>query len=166
MAFREETATTVTLRAGSNNRGFSLLELILVLMVMALSTSIVLPNIEKKLEERTIRVSALGLAAVARHIRGRALDQGVPQRLVINVSQNSYRGEGESEVSLPPDVKFANVVGGETVNPGVRQFVFFPNGSSYGGAIALQGVQRAASYSLRFEPLTGKIEVARDDEAP
>jgi general secretion pathway protein H len=153
----------VTLRAGSNSHGFSLLELILVLMVMALSSFIVLPNIEKKLEERAIRVSALGLAAVARHIRSRALDQGVPQRLVVNVSQNSYRADGESEVFLPPDVKFADVTGGETVDQGARQFVFFPNGSSYGGAIALRGVQRSVSYSLRFEPLTGRIEVARDE---
>jgi Tfp pilus assembly protein FimT len=130
---------------------------------MALSSYIVLPNIEKKLQERAVRVSALGLAAVARHTRSRALDQGIPQRLVVNVAQNSYRGEGENEVVLPPDVKFADVIGGETVDPGARQFVFFPNGSSHGGAIALRGTQRSTSYSLRLEPLTGRIEVARDE---
>jgi len=133
-------------------------------MVMALSSFIVLPNIEKKLQERAIRVSALGLAAVARHTRSRALDQGFPQRLIVNLSQNSYRSEGEKEVFLPPDVKFGDVIGGEPIDPGAREFVFFPNGSSYGGAIALSGTQRAISYSLRFEPLTGRIEVAREDK--
>ena len=165
MESREETAITVTLRAGSNSHGFSLLELILVLMVLALSSFIVLPNVEKKLEERAIRVSALGLAAVARHLRSRALDEGVPQRLVIDISQNSYRGERESEVHLPPDVRFADVIGGEPVDQGIRQFIFFPNGSSYGGAIALRGGQHSASYSLHFEPLTGRIEVARDEKS-
>lgn len=164
MAFREETAITVTSRAGSSSQGFSLLELVLVLMVLGLSSYIVLPNIEKKLEERAIRVSALGLAALARHLRSRALDEGVPQRLVVNITQNSYQGERESEVHLPPDVKFADVTGGEMVDQGMRQFVFFPNGSSYGGAIALRGAQRSASYSLYFEPLTGRIEVARDEK--
>lgn len=163
MARPGETAITVISRAGSSDRGFSLLELILVLMVLALSSSIVLPNIEKRLEERAIRVSALGLAAVARHVRSRALNQGIPQRLVVNVSQNSYRGEGESEVFLPPAVRFAELSGGEMVDQGIRQFVFFPNGSSYSGAIALRGVQRPISYWLHFEALTGRIEVARDE---
>ena len=165
MAFREETAITVTSRVGSNSQGFSLLELVLVLMVLALSSSIVLPNIEKKLEERTTRVSALALAAAARHLRSRALDEGVPQRLVVNVSQNSYRGEREGEVYLPADVKFADVTGGEVVDQGLRQFTFFPNGSSYGGAIALRGGQHSPSYSLHFEPLTGRIEVRRDEKS-
>ena len=165
MVFREETAITVTSRAGSNSYGFSLLELVLVLMVLALSSSIVLPNIEKKLEQRAVRVSALGLAAVARHLHNRALDKGVPQRLVVNVSQNSYRGEREDEVYLPPDVKFADVTGGEVVDQSLRQFTFFPNGSSYGGVISLRGGQRSASYSLHFEPLTGRIEVRRDDNS-
>jgi general secretion pathway protein H len=165
MVFREETAITVTSRAGSNSHGFSLLELVLVLMVLALSSSIVLPNIEKKLEERAIRVSALGLAAVARHLRIRALDEGIPQRLVVNVAQNSYRGEREGEVYLPPDVKFADVTGGEVVDEAMRQFTFFPNGSSYGGAIALRGGQHSPSYSLHFESLTGRIEVRRDDKS-
>jgi Tfp pilus assembly protein FimT len=133
-------------------------------MILALSSFIVLPNIEKNLKERAIRGSALGLAAVARDLRSRALDQGVPQRLVLNLSQNSYRGDLESEVHLPPDVKFGDVTGGEILDQGMRQFLFFPNGSSYGGAIALSAGPNSASYSLHFEPLTGRIEVARDEK--
>lgn len=133
-------------------------------MLFALGSMIVLPNLEKKLEERAIRGSALGLAAVARDLRSRALDQGVPQRLVLNLAQNSYRGARDHEVHLPPDVKFGDVTGGEMLDQGVRQFLFFPNGSSYGGEIALSAGQSSASYSLRFEPLTGRIEVARDEK--
>jgi general secretion pathway protein H len=162
MESREGTAITVTLPVGSNSDGFSLLELVLVLMLLALSSLIVLPNLEKKLEERTIRGSALGLAAVARDLRNRAVDQGVPQRLVLNLAQNSYRGAQGKEVQLPPDVKFADITGGEILDQGVRQFLFFPNGSSYGGEIALSAGEHSASYSLHFEPLTGRIEVARD----
>ncbi len=134
-------------------------------MLLALSTLIVLPNLEKKLEERAIRGSALGLAAVARDLRSRALDQGVPQQLVLNLAQNSYRGAQGKEVHLPPDVKFADVTGGEILDHDVRQFLFFPNGSTYGGEIALSAGENSASYSLRFEPLTGRIEVARDEKS-
>lgn len=164
MESREGTAITVTSTVGSNSNGFSLLELVLVLMLLALSTLIVLPNLERKLEERTIRGSALSLAAVARDLRNRALDQGVPQRLVLNLAQNSYRGTEGGEVQLPPEVKFADVTGGEIVDSDVRQFLFFPNGSSYGGRIALSAGDHSASYTLRFERLTGRIEVARDEK--
>ncbi len=133
-------------------------------MLLTLSSMIVLPNLEKKLEERTIRSSALGLAAVARDLRNRALDQGVPQGLVLNLAQNSYRGTQGNEVQLPPDVKFADVIGGEAIDQNVREFLFFPNGSSYGGEIALIAAGHSVSYALRFEPLTGRIEVARGEK--
>ena len=56
---------TVISRAGSDNQGFSLLELILVLLLLGLSSLIVLPTIDTGLREREVRRSALGLAAVA-----------------------------------------------------------------------------------------------------
>lgn len=164
MESREGTAITVTLPVGSNSNGFSLLELVLVLMLLALSSLIVLPNLEKKLEERAIRGSALSLAAVARDLRNRALDQGVPQRLVLNLAQNSYRDSQSREVHLPPEVKFAGITGGEILDSGMRQFLFFPNGSNYGGEIGLSAGEHSASYSLRFEPLTGRIEVGRSEK--
>ncbi len=164
MESREGTAITVTSTVGSSSGGFSLLELVLVLMLLALSSLIVLPNLEKRLEERAIRGSALSLAAVARDLRNRALDQGVPQRLVVNLAQNSYQGTQGPEVHLPPDVKFADVTGGEILDSGLRQFLFFPNGSSYGGEIALSAGEHSSSYLLRFEPLTGRIEVARGEK--
>ncbi len=154
-------ATTVTLRAGNNSRGFSLLELVLVLMVLALSSFVVIPNIEKKLEDRAIRTSALGLAAVARDLRSRALDQGIAQRLIINVARNSYIGAQRPEVYLPADVRFAGITGGEIVDHDVRQFVFFANGSAEPGEIALSRRENGLMYFLRFEPLTGKVEVGQ-----
>ncbi len=50
-------------------------------------------------------------------------------------------------------------VGGEIVDREARQFVFFPNGSSHGGSIALTGGRGSVSYAIRLEPLTGKIQV-------
>ena len=49
MVHPEVTAIIVILLAGKNSRGFSLLELVLVLMVLGLSGLVVLPNVEKGL---------------------------------------------------------------------------------------------------------------------
>jgi general secretion pathway protein H len=144
------------LRASS---GFTLLELVLVLLLLGLSSLIVIPNIEKGLQNREVKGSALALAAVARELRSRALHDGIPRQLVLNLSQNSYRIERDREVILPPEVKFGEVAGGEMIDGGARQFLFFPNGSNHGGEIALLGGPHAFRYSIRLEPLTGKIAV-------
>src|SRR5262245_44945887 len=94
----------VILPVGRSERGFSLIELILVLLLIAVSLSIVLPNIGRGLQEREVRSSALGLAAAARDLRSRALFDGVPQQLVVNVPQNSYLVARSREVQLPAEV--------------------------------------------------------------
>lgn len=133
----------------------------MVLLLIAVSMAIVLPNIDKGLQEREVRSSALGLAAAARDLRSRALFDGVPQQLIINLPQNSYLVARSREVHLPSDVKFASVVGGESVDRDTKRFYFFPNGSALGGEIVLAETDRAISYVIRLEPLTGRIEVAR-----
>jgi general secretion pathway protein H len=150
---------TVILRVGNDSPGFSLLELILVLLLLGLSSLIVLPTIDKELRGREVRRSALALAAVARDLRNRALYEGIPQRLTLKVFDNSYFVSRDREVHLPSDVRFSEVEGGQTLDQSVRQFIFFPNGSSLGGEIRLSGGRDATSYWIRLEPLSGKIDV-------
>lgn len=165
MARRAGKAIIVISRAGSGDQGFSLLELLLVLILLGLSSLVVLPTIDRGLRERQVRRSALALAAVARELRNRALYEGIPQRLVLNVSDNSYLFGRDHEVQLPADVKFSHVVGGETLESSVRQFIFFPNGSSVAGEIIVSGGQNATSYSVRLQPLTGRIDIVRSDKS-
>ncbi|HEX9786552.1 MAG TPA: prepilin-type N-terminal cleavage/methylation domain-containing protein [Candidatus Binatia bacterium] len=153
----------MTLPAGNNNRGFSLFELILVLVLLGVSMAIVLPNIEKGLQDREVRSSALGLAAAARDLRSKALFDGVAQQLVVNLPQNSYLAAHATEVRLPPEVRFVSVGGGETISRDLKRFYFFPNGSSLGGEIVIADSVRSASYLIRMEALTGRVEVARAD---
>lgn len=137
----------------------------LVLLLMGIASVVVLPNLDRGLRERDVKRSALGLAAAARSLRSRALDEGMPQQLVLNLEQNNYRAAHEGEVQLPSEVRFAEVVGGEVVDGAARQFVFFPNGSSHGGSIALSSVGGAVSYSIRLEPLTGKVQVLAGEKS-
>lgn len=151
------------LTAGKGNHGFSLLELILVLLLIGVSMLIVLPNIAKGLQEREVRSSALGLAATARDLRSRALFDGEPQQLVLNTAQNSYRVARTREIILPAEVRFVSVDGGEAVDRDNKRFYFYPNGSSLGGEIVLADSGKSISYLVRLEALTGRIEVSRAD---
>jgi type II secretory pathway pseudopilin PulG len=137
----------------------------MVLLLIGVSMAIVLPNIGRGLQEREVRSSALGLAAAARDLRSRALFDGVPQQLVVNLPQSSYLVARSKEVHLPDDVKFASVEGGESLDRDIKRFYFFPNGSSLGGEIVLSDSDKAISYLIRLEPLTGKVEVSRGNHS-
>jgi hypothetical protein len=123
--------------------------------------AVVLPNIEKGLQDREVRSSALGLAAAARDLRSKALFDGVAQQLVVNLPENSYLAARAAEVRLPSEVKFVSVGGGESINRDLKRFYFFPNGSSLGGEIVLADSTKSTSYLVRLEALTGRVEVAR-----
>jgi type II secretory pathway pseudopilin PulG len=137
----------------------------MVLLLIGVSMAIVAPNIAKGFQDREVRASAIGLAAAARDLRSRALFDGVPQQLIINLPQSSYLVARSREVQLPAEVKFLSVEGGESVDRDTRRFYFFPNGSTLGGQIVLADSDKGISYLIRFEPLTGKIEVSRGDKS-
>lgn len=152
------------LPVGKDNRAFTLIELVLVLLLIGVSAVIVLSNIDKALADREVRVAALGLAATVRDLRSRALFDGVPQELSLNVAQNSYLAARSEEVRLPSEVKFVSVEGGEAVDRDTKKFYFFPNGSTLGGEIVVGG-EKGSSYRVRLEGLTGKVEVSRGDRS-
>ena len=164
MALRAATATTVILRVGKNSRAFSLIELLLVLVLLGLGTYIALPAVEKGLKARQARQAALQLAAVARELTSRARADGIPRQLTVNVARNSYVAAQEPEIQLPSELKLVSVEGGETLDPDVHQFVFFPNGSNLGGKIDLVADASSITYSIRLHPLTGRIQVSRDTQ--
>ena len=151
----------MTLRAGKNNRAFTLLELLLVLVLLAVSALIALPAVDKGLKDREARQTALGLAAVARELSSRARSEGIPQQLVLNLTNNSYVAARGQEIQLPSNMKFTTVDGGDTGEPQIRQFLFFPNGSNLGGKINVAAGESSLAYSIHLHPLTGKIEVLR-----
>ena len=137
----------------------------LVLVVMGISMAIVVPNIGRRLQEREVRSSALGLAALARDLRSRAVLDGIVQQLVVSMPHNTYFVPKVREIHLPKDVRITSIEGGEAVERDTKRFYFFPNGSSLGGQIVIGDDANSISYNIRMEPLTGKIEVARGDRS-
>lgn len=151
----------MTLRVGIDNDGFSLIELILVLVLLGISSLIVVPNINRGMRQQEVRRTALELAAAARDLRSRALYDGVPQQLILDLTGNRYLAARRHEVHLPPAVRFGDVEGGETLDSGSRRFLFFPNGSALAGTVRLSIGEGIPAYSIRFDPLTGRVEVLK-----
>lgn len=141
------------------DRGFSLLELLAVLLLLGLMSLIVLPSVDRGLKGREVRKSALEVAAVARYLRSRAVYEGALQRLIFNPVENSYQSWGGTKVFLSSDVEITRIAGGEPLGEGRRQFVFFPNGSILGGEVGISSRRGSPSYVVQFEALAGRVEV-------
>jgi general secretion pathway protein H len=131
-----------------------------VLFIVGLASVIVFPSLERGIRKRQARQSVVALAAVARDLRRRAIDQGTLKLLTLSPREESYLASGADIVRLPEAIKITGVVGGEPIGDRLRQFVFFPNGSISGGVIELSdGV--GANYLIRLEPMLGRVVVVR-----
>lgn len=142
-------------------KGFSLLELLVVLLLLGLSSLVVLPAIDKGLREREVKQSALQLAAVARNLRSRAVYDNTLQRLIFNPLENSYQAAAGNKVVLSSDAKITGIEGAEPLGDGLMQFLFFPNGSLLGGEVGISSREGTSRYLIRLEPLTGRVVVVK-----
>jgi general secretion pathway protein H len=143
----------------STEKGFSLIELLLVLLLIAIGTSIAVPSLDRGLKERVVKQSALGLAATARDLRSRAIYGGFPHRLILDSTERSYESVPGQKTFLPSDVTFSGVTGGEPLTSESRQFFFFPNGSVLGGEIRLAREEGTSAYAITLNPLSGRVAV-------
>ena len=142
-------------------KGFSLLELLVVLLILSLASFIVLPALDRGLREREVKQSALGLAAVARALRSKAVYENSLERLIFDLQENSYQALRGEKILLSSDIKIVGIEGGEPVGEGLRQFLFFPNGSLLAGEIGISGREGSPAYLVHFDPLTGRVAVLR-----
>jgi general secretion pathway protein H len=150
----------LTSKFANGERGFTLLELMAVLLIIGLATAITLPSFERGLRKRQVRQSVLGLAATARDLRRRAIDDGTLKLLTLSPREDSYLASGGEIVHLPEALKITGVAGGEPIGDQLTQFVFFPNGSILGGAIELSD-REGPGYLIRLEPMVGRVVVVR-----
>jgi type II secretion system protein H len=148
--------------AGYGPAGFTLVELIAALAVMALATAIVAPALEGGLRTREIWRDARGFAATLRHLRHEALVSGEIQELIISVDRNAYHAPGVgSRVTLSSSSSFVVVDGGDSLGPEITRVLFFPNGGTSGVDVVVGAREDllGARYRIRLDPLIGTVEV-------
>jgi general secretion pathway protein H len=141
-------------------RGFTLVELVIVLLILGIASVIAVPALDHAIKKREARQSVLGLAATARDLRRRAIDQGTLKRLTVEPLANSYLASDGEIIRLPDTVVMTAASGGEPIGQRLTQYVFFPNGSIVGGEIELTD-RAGAAYVIRMEAMVGRVVVIR-----
>ena len=142
--------------------GFTLIELMAVILLLAIALTIVSVGFSKSLQAAKVRAASRDLVAALRYTRGQAIVKGQAQALMLDLGENSYTAPGKGAKKLPPDMTLrlttadTEVVGDH--RGGIR---FFPDGSSTGGHISVLLGQR--EWRINVAWLTGEIAL---DEKP
>lgn len=142
-------------------RGFTLLELVVTLSVVALAVGLVVPTIARSTDAVRARADAAGFAALLRHARERAIVTRVPQAVVvdpaarrISVRAGGPEGDVRETRTLPEHVSV------EAEPPPALVVRFEPQGGGSGGDFRL--VSGRIVHRITVDALTGRVRSRRE----
>ncbi len=92
--------------ATGSNRGFTLIELTAVLMLVAIGFAALSYGLTAQLENQRVKAAARELVAALRQTRAQAILKGESQALELDLRERSYRVPGREPVSLPEGMGF------------------------------------------------------------
>jgi general secretion pathway protein H len=137
--------------------GFTLIELLVALVIVGL-LMVVLPRTVGRSAAARFDAAVEQVAADLRRARSRAVMTALPQRFVVDVNTRRFGVEGLDPKRLPEGVAIGFVgAREERLGDRVGAIRFFPDGSSTGGAVRLEGQDRTREVRVRW--LTGRVEV-------
>lgn len=145
----------------SRARGFTLIELIAVIVLLAIVLAVSTLSLSKSLASAKVRAASKDLVAALRYTRGQAIVKGKPQVLLFDLDANTYTPPGKKTTSLPKDMVL-RLTTAETEQTGANAggIRFFADGSSTGGHVSVLMGQR--EWRINVAWLTG--EIALDDQ--
>lgn len=134
--------------------GFTLVEMLVVLAIMALVAAIAAPGLVSNYRTKNLETLAGEITMRLRLSRTSAIATARPKQVVVDLGTRIIRFGERDIVALPDDVKMTVVTGQETVIAD-RQTVltFLPDGSASGMDISLQQKGRTARIAVNW--LTG-----------
>jgi general secretion pathway protein H len=141
------------------NRGFTLVELVVVLAILALGTALVLPSLSGPLTSARFRQGGAELRAAMTQARARAAASGRMRAVRIDLDRGEYGIPADNVGrSLPEGVRVVSVSSpGVKIERGVVDVRFFPDGSADEAEVVLADASDVRLL-LRVDPLTGVVE--------
>ena len=140
-------------------RGFTLLEMVCVLAVIAMLTAVLLPLIPRQTSRSRLQAYALQAATLLKADRNAAIRRQSEVATLVDATTRSIRSGATAEtISIPDDVQFDALLPQTCRQQAAFSTIsFFANGMSCGGTIALTRLD--TGYEVRVNWLTGRIEI-------
>lgn len=148
----------MTRRAG--RAGFTLLELMVVLAILVVSTALVLPSLGPGIETLRLRAEARSIVALLRQARQLAVSQRRPHTVAIDPGARAVVIQGAEAASprtrhpLPGEVRL-------TAEEGEPSLTFTPRGTARETVWVLEGAG-GRRYRIHVEAVTGRASLRRE----
>src|SRR5579864_5697449 len=148
-----------------SERGFTLLEMICVLALIAMMAAVLLPFIPHQTSRSRLQGYVLQTAALLKEDRNAAIRRGTGVATLVDAGSRVIRSGATADmIRIPDDVRFETLLP-RTCNQreALSTIRFFASGMSCGGAVAL--MRADVGYEVRVNWLTGRIEIVSRDAA-
>ena len=146
-------------------RGFTLIEILAVVALIALALAVVSVSVGGGLAGAKVKAASRDLVAALRYTRGQAIVKREAQTLSVDVENRRYKAPNKKWVELPKDMTMKLFTArSELEEEGVGRIRFFPDGSSTGGHIDL--LRNDVTWRVEVLWLTGQVSLREGEDAP
>lgn len=163
------------------NKGFSLIEMVIVLVIASFILATVTPSLFKSLANLEQRTAINKLTTTLRYARSQAVTMKQPYQVYLDLTSYSYwlapvegpdpasSSNPAKEIEVPAtatpleaQLKIEKVLLGpkKEITSGTAAIVFYPRGDSSGGEIILKDSYNIL-HTIVVDPLTGKVKLKK-----
>ncbi len=140
----------------TQERGFTLIEILAVLAIISLSVALIFPSIISGLGKAGLKTTARKMAASLEYSKNQALRQ----RTVFYVEARGSRLVIRRAGVKKPEAEIEGAEHTEVASTDGAAIIFYPGGGSSGGVLKVSNVKDQSFYTISVEPSTGRVHVS------
>ena len=138
-------------------RGFTLMELLVVLAILGLTMVLAMPTLGRLLPGLELRTEARDVASALREARASAIGRNEEVTIVLDRERGLLQVAGKPIVQLSPKIGVSALETSHSSRAGDNEIRFFPDGTSTGGRLTLALGERQEHVVVDW--LTGAVSI-------